>query len=108
MSKICGIYKITSPSGKIYIGQSINIEQRMVSYRCFKQRDQTKIFHSIRKYGFENHNVEVLHTCPPEELDDWERWFIDVYDSFNTDHGMNLTQGGCNYRGIVADSTKNK
>ena len=24
--KICGIYKIVSPSGRIYIGQSINTE----------------------------------------------------------------------------------
>lgn len=27
--KICGIYKITSPSGKIYIGQSIDIKRRI-------------------------------------------------------------------------------
>ena len=37
---ICGIYKITSPSGKIYIGQSINIKSRWKYYeklRCNKQ-----------------------------------------------------------------------
>ena len=28
-----GIYKITSPNGKIYIGQSINIDRRFKSYR---------------------------------------------------------------------------
>ena len=28
MEKICGIYKITNPKGKVYIGQSIDIEKR--------------------------------------------------------------------------------
>ena len=29
---ICGIYKITSPTGRIYIGQSKNIKQRFRDY----------------------------------------------------------------------------
>ena len=31
-----GIYKITSPSNKIYIGQSINIERRFKEYKTLK------------------------------------------------------------------------
>lgn len=31
--KICGIYKITSPSGKVYIGQSNNIIKRWITYK---------------------------------------------------------------------------
>lgn len=27
-----GIYKITSPSGKVYIGQSVNIKERFKSH----------------------------------------------------------------------------
>jgi hypothetical protein len=30
---ICGIYKITSPSGKIYIGESENIPNRIYYYK---------------------------------------------------------------------------
>jgi len=30
-----GIYKITSPSNKVYIGQSINIEKRFKSYKRY-------------------------------------------------------------------------
>lgn len=33
MDKNCGIYKITSPSGKIYIGQSIDIKRRWLDYK---------------------------------------------------------------------------
>ena len=42
MNKICGIYKITSPSNKIYIGQSININNRIVHYRNYICKDQRK------------------------------------------------------------------
>ena len=30
---VVGIYKITSPSGKIYIGQSIDIQKRFKHYK---------------------------------------------------------------------------
>lgn len=29
----CGIYKITSPSGRVYVGQSVDIERRFAEYR---------------------------------------------------------------------------
>lgn len=32
MNKNCGIYKITSPTGRIYIGQAIDIEKRRRGY----------------------------------------------------------------------------
>lgn len=36
MEKICGIYKITSPSGRIYIEQSRNIKRRISEYKSKK------------------------------------------------------------------------
>ena len=33
MKKICGIYKITSPSGRVYIGQSIDVYSRLKQYQ---------------------------------------------------------------------------
>jgi len=38
-----GIYKITSPTHRIYIGQSINIEQRWKGYSITKLKSQPKI-----------------------------------------------------------------
>jgi predicted GIY-YIG superfamily endonuclease len=29
MNRNCGIYKITSPTGKVYIGQAVDIERRL-------------------------------------------------------------------------------
>ena len=35
-----GIYKITNPKGKIYIGQSINIENRFKVYKRYNCKGQ--------------------------------------------------------------------
>ena len=41
-----GIYKITSPSGKIYIGQSWNISDRISRYKTIRCKTQGKIYNS--------------------------------------------------------------
>jgi group I intron endonuclease len=64
-----GIYKITSPSNKSYIGQSTNIEQRWKDYRkLIRCKRQTKLFYSLKKYGPENHIFEILEKCSVEDL----------------------------------------
>ena len=46
-----GIYKITSPTKKIYIGQSINIEYRIESYKkLIRCKKQIKLYNSLKKY----------------------------------------------------------
>lgn len=63
-----GIYKITNPEGKVYIGSSANIEKRLRYYNSKSIRKQTKIFESIKKYGFENHKIEILEECDFSDL----------------------------------------
>lgn len=71
-----GIYKITSPSGKIYIGQSINIERRWIkSYKNLQCKSQTRLYNSLKKYGPENHIFEIIEECSINELIDQEtKW----------------------------------
>ena len=57
--KTCGIYKITSPSGRIYIGESVDILTRWVSYRNLSCKGQPKLLGSLKKYSPENHIREV-------------------------------------------------
>lgn len=85
--KIIGIYKITSPTGKIYIGQSNNIERRRSEYKscCHKG----KLQNSIKKHGFENHIFETLEECSIELLNERERHFQDFYDVLGP-NGLNL------------------
>lgn len=96
MGNICCIYSIKSPSGKIYIGQTINYRRRINSYKNYKNciQNQTRLLKSFTKYGFENHNIEVLLISKREELDFWEEFYIALFNSFNSEFGLNSTSGG--------------
>jgi hypothetical protein len=76
-----GIYKITSPSNKIYIGQSINIEKRYYIYSLKSCKTQIKLYHSFLKYGFNNHMFQILEECEESELNNRERYYQDLYNS---------------------------
>jgi group I intron endonuclease len=83
-----GIYKITSPSNKVYIGQSIDIERRFRHYKRMVCKEQIKIHNSLLKYGVDAHIFEVLELCDTEELNNRERHYQDLYDSVA--NGLNL------------------
>jgi len=76
-----GIYKITNPKGRIYIGQSIKIETRWKSYKKMHCTQQPKIYNSLKKYGPQNHTFEVIEECEPSELDNREVFYKIKYDS---------------------------
>jgi group I intron endonuclease len=106
MDKICGIYKITSPSGKIYIGQSKDIKRRISEHKRNNHNYQPRLHNSITKYGWNNHKIEIIHLCDESELNDLEKSYIKIFNTFNTEHGMNLTEGG-NYT-KMSNETKDK
>ena len=83
-----GIYKITSPSDKVYIGQSIDIERRFRHYKRMVCKEQIKIFNSMLKYGVDAHIFEVLELCDTKDLNNRERYYQDLYDSVV--NGLNL------------------
>jgi group I intron endonuclease len=90
MEKKIGIYKITSPSGKVYVGQSNDIGNRFSKYKglhCYKQR---KLYNSLKKYGVENHIFEIIEECAFEELNVRERYWQEFYDVLNPNKGLNL------------------
>jgi group I intron endonuclease len=75
-----GIYKIISPSGKIYIGQSINIEERRKHYlNLNKCKHQPKIYNSLRKHSIENHIFEIIEECSLEQLNERETYWKQYY-----------------------------
>lgn len=92
------IYKVTGPSGKIYIGQTI---------RSFKERKRKhlyaashalhkdynlKFYNALRKHGFENFKWEIVMENIPsnKHLDMWERLFIHLECSIV--NGYNISQ----------------
>lgn len=85
-----GIYKITSPSGKIYIGQSLDIKRRFNEYKLLNNvNKQPKLYNSLNKYGSINHFYEILEECSEPDLNNKERYYQDLYDSTNSKIGLN-------------------
>lgn len=101
-----GIYKITSPSLRIYIGQSVNIENRLAIYKGMFCKKQAKLYASFLKYGFINHRFEVIEECLESELNDREEYYIKLFDSCDYLKGLNLQSGGRSKR--QSEETKRK
>ena len=70
---ITGIYKIISPSDKVYIGQSTNIKKRWKNYKWMHNSVcGPYLLRSLKKYGFQNHKFEVIEECSIEQLNERE------------------------------------
>lgn len=101
-----GIYKITSPSGRLYIGQSKSLELRIASYKYYdreykqyiKMRKNSLILNSFKKYGYEQHTFEVIDVCDSSLLDEKEIYYIELFKTYITKYpeynGLNLHEGG--------------
>jgi group I intron endonuclease len=76
-----GIYKIINPKGKIYIGQSINIERRFREYNRLQCSQSKKIYNSLKKYGVDKHTFKIIEECSLDQLDNKEEYWILFYDS---------------------------
>jgi group I intron endonuclease len=93
------IYKLTSPNGKIYIGQSINIKQRLRKYKCNSFSGQVKLWNNCKKYNWNPiDSYEIIDTCNLENLDFAEIHWIAHYDSFI--NGLNSNEGGKTRKGF--------
>jgi group I intron endonuclease len=92
-----GIYKITSPTKRVYIGQSTNIEKRFLAYKKINCKKQTMLYNSLKKHGVDKHKFEVLCECEVNELNEKERYYQDLY--------CVLGKGGLNCR-LTASSDR--
>jgi hypothetical protein len=105
------IYKITNKkTGKMYIGQTMSHKMNNGKYRPFeevgrfkqhisdalkntKKKQCSYLNNSIRKYGKDAFEVELLEYCLPSEKNNAE---IENIERYNTvfPNGYNLTKGG--------------
>lgn len=75
-----GIYSITAPSGKRYIGSAVNIARRWGVHRSnlISGRHHNKpLCSAFRKYGLDNLRFEILELCAASELIEIEQRYID-------------------------------
>lgn len=107
--KIIGIYKIISPSGRIYIGQTRNFNKRLINYKYIKNIiKQRRLYVSFKKYGAENHKIEFIEECLFKDLNICERKWQDFYDVISK-KGLNcvLTETDILPR-VISDETRLK
>lgn len=96
---IIGIYKISFPNGKVYIGLSNNIKRRIREHWQDERRVKMICHFALKKYYS---NIQEIELDILEELDfvdykilsEKERYWINFYSANNKDFGYNLTEGG--------------
>lgn len=95
------IYKLTSPSGKVYIGQTQKTFKKRLSTHisATKSGKKNKINNAIRKYGLDNFTKEILYdTNNLDILNQKEMEYIKLFNSVN--EGYNHTLGGEGTKGL--------
>lgn len=106
VERLSGIYKITSPTKKVYIGKSVNIYLRMKSYVRGVNKSQRKLYNSINKYGVSKHTFEILEYCDVDLLNEKERYYQDLYSAIGKD-GLNLRLTTASDRsGYISEETR--
>jgi hypothetical protein len=91
------IYKITSPSGKVYVGQTVrSFEKRMQEHRDVKSKCSA-VRNAIDKYGDEMNYELIEENVPQEQLDEREIYWINHFNSL-APNGYNLKTGGRFYK----------
>jgi hypothetical protein len=97
-------------TNKKYIGQTVSHRKNKNKYRPFgyegrfkdhisealcntKKKQCTYLNNAIRHYGRDAFTIELIMTCPKEEMDKYEQYYINEYNSIYP-NGYNLTSGG--------------
>ena len=94
------IYKIVSPSNRVYIGQTISLQRRLSAYKRNDCKGQKRLFNSFNTYGFENHIFEVIEECDDDKLNERERHYQDFYNVLSK-NGLNCKLTNTNDKKLV-------
>lgn len=109
------VYVHTSPSGKMYVGQTgTSLKHRwrdgdgyLYKYKDRDEYKQPAFAHAILKYGWENFEHEVIAgNLTKEEADKFEMLLIEKLDTMNPKYGYNCVGGGS--KGFPSEETKRK
>lgn len=81
-----GIYKITNIiTDECYIGQAIDVYKRWNEHcKCGLGIDTppgNKLYKAIQEYGLENFTFELIEECSNLELNEKEKYFIELYQA---------------------------
>ncbi len=89
------VYRITSPSGKSYIGQTNNLQRRLSTHS--RSSGCPALHAAIQKYGWSNFNHHVIQTnLTIAEANMVEEESIALHNTISP-NGYNLHKGGLNH-----------
>lgn len=96
-------------NGKIYIGLSKNIQNRLRGHKSSK-KDNNRIARAIRKYGWNNFEVEILELLEDlSKLEERETFYIKQFDSTNREKGYNILEKNlCKYSSDLPTETRKR
>jgi group I intron endonuclease len=120
-SKVVGqIYLMTNTITNMnYVGQTWTHRKNRGKYKPFgyegrfrdhisealcntKKKQCRYLNNAIRHYGKDAFTVTCVYTCPLDELDDWEKYYIKTYNTMYP-NGYNLTDGGKSHIRLKSD-----
>lgn len=91
------IYKITSPSNRVYVGKTFDLRKRVNVHKS-AARTGKKLFlsNSIRKYGWDAHVLEIIEEVEDVCMDEREIFWISELKTYCYENkmGLNMTRGG--------------
>lgn len=95
------VYKYTSPSNKVYIGQTCRERGRRNDFQESGEYGGSRIDNARKKYGPRNFLYEVLFKITSDnqdlvksKLNEMEQYFIKKYRSNEDEFGYNMNDGG--------------
>lgn len=89
-----GIYKITNQTNDLcYIGQSVDLARRWKDHaKCGLGIDtpqNNKLYQAMIQDGLWNFSFEILEECPQSELNQKEKYYIQLYQSYEFGYNSN-------------------
>lgn len=108
---IGGTYQIKNIiNGKRYIGKSTNIKNRWQQHRSdlrAGRHHNKQLQNEWNTYGEDNFLMELLFECSDNDtLNEKEKYYIEKFNTTNSEYGYNLTKGGDSYE--IVEETREK
>lgn len=91
---VCGIYKITNQeTGECYIGQAVDVRRRWMDH-CkaglgIDTPQGNQLYAAMLEYGLDSFSFELLLECESGQLNEKEKYFIELYNSDAIGYNMN-------------------